>query len=62
MKLLLDEKNALEFFNEIKLEYKQKKWNFERTENKAVNTFIDDNLEKNITIEEENEINKIIHS
>ena len=62
LKFVLDEKSALEFFNQIKLEYKQKKWNFERTENSSVNTLIDDDLKKNLTIEEEDEINKIIHS
>ena len=44
LKFVLDEKGK--FFNQIKLEYKQKKWNFERTENSGVNTLINDDLKK----------------
>tara|TARA_Y100000741_G_scaffold354009_3_gene327812 strand:+ start:225 stop:782 length:558 start_codon:yes stop_codon:yes gene_type:complete len=60
LKFVSNEKEALEFFNEIKKQYKEKKWNFQRTEDNAVNTVFDDNLKTNLTTAEEEEINNII--
>jgi len=62
LKFVSNETDALEFFNQIKLEYKQKKWTFERTEEKAVNTVLKDNLQSNLTSAEEEEINNIIET
>jgi len=60
LKFVSNEAEAQEFFNQIKTEYKQKKWSFERTEEKAYNTVFDDNLQDNLTTAEEDEINNII--
>ena len=62
LKFVSNETEALEFFNQIKQQYKENIWKFERTEDTAVNTVFDDNLQNNLTTTEEEEINNIIET